>query len=79
MEGIRENTTGRASTIGIWISCPDCGLHNKHQEFIPRDHHYELTEDVERTECPNPDCKSKNCSVFMAEKDSVFYPSLTPK
>ena len=24
--------------------------------------------------CPEPDCKSKNFSIFMAEKDTVFYP-----
>jgi hypothetical protein len=25
-KGIRENTTGRTRTLGIWQSCPDCGL-----------------------------------------------------
>ena len=31
-------------------------------------------EDIERKECPNPECKSKNFSVIMMEKDTVFYP-----
>jgi hypothetical protein len=30
------------------MSCPDCGFNKKFQEFIPRDHQYELTEDIER-------------------------------
>ena len=68
-KGIRENTTGRARTLGIWMSCPDCSFNKKFQEFIPRDHQYELTEDIERKECPDPDCKSKNFSVFMDGDD----------
>jgi hypothetical protein len=72
MEGIRENTTGRASTIGIWISCPDCGLHNKHQEFIPRDHHYELTEDVERTECLTQIVKVRTV-LFLWQKRIQYF------
>jgi hypothetical protein len=78
-KGIRENTTGRARTLGILMSCPDCSFNKKFQEFIPRDHQYELTEDIERKECPDPDCKSKNFSVFMAEKDTVFYPIMRLK
>ena len=78
-KGIRENTTGRARTLGIWMSCPDCGFNRKFQEFIPNDYSIELSEDIERKECPDPDCKSKNFSVFMAEKDTVFHPSPTPK
>jgi Zn finger protein HypA/HybF involved in hydrogenase expression len=76
-KGIRENITGKNRTLGIWQSCADCGLQNKTQHFIPRDHQYELNEEIERKECP--DCKSKNYSVFMAEKDTVMYPSPTPK
>jgi hypothetical protein len=26
-------------------------------------------------ECPNPDCKSKNFSIIMHDKDTVFYPN----
>lgn len=37
-KGIRENTTGRARTLGIWMSCPDCGFNRKFQEFIPNDY-----------------------------------------
>ena len=36
--GIKENRTGRARTIGIWMSCPDCGINRKFQEFIPNDY-----------------------------------------
>jgi hypothetical protein len=72
--GIKENRTGRARTLGIWMSRPDCGIQRKFQEFIPNDYGIELSEDIERKECPDPDCKSKNFSVFMAEKDTVFYP-----
>jgi rubredoxin len=60
-------------------SCPDCGLQNKQQYFIPRDHKYELNEEIERKDCPDPNYKSKNYSVFMAEKDTVLYPSPEPK
>jgi len=35
----------------------------------------ELGEEIERKECPEPDCKSKKFHVFMADKDTVFYPS----
>lgn len=73
-KGIRENTTGRARTLGIWMSCPDCGINRKFQEFITNDDGIELSEDIERKECPDPDCKSKNFSVIMMEKDTVFYP-----
>ena len=24
--GIKENTTGKTRTLGIWMSCPDCGI-----------------------------------------------------
>ena len=78
-KGIRENTTGRTRTLGMWQSCPDCSLQNKQQYFIPRDHKYELNEEIERKECPDPDYKSKSYSVFMAEKDIVLYPSSEPK
>jgi hypothetical protein len=71
--GIKENRTG-ARTLGIWMSCPDCGIKRKFQEFILNDYGIELSEDIERKECPDPDCKSKSFSVFMAEKDTVFYP-----
>jgi hypothetical protein len=54
------------------MSCPDCGFNRKFQEFIPNDYSIELSEDIERKECPDADCKSKNFSVFMAEKDSVL-------
>jgi hypothetical protein len=53
---------------------PDCGFNRKFQEFIPNDYGIEICEDIERKECPEPDCKSNNFSVFMAEKDTVFYP-----
>ena len=33
-KGIRENTTGRARTPGIWNSRPECGLQSRQQEFI---------------------------------------------
>jgi len=45
---IRENTTGRARTLGIWMSCPDCGFNRKFQEFIPNDYSIELPGDIER-------------------------------
>ena len=61
------------------MSCPDCDFNRKFQEFIPNDYSIELSEDIERKEYPDPDCKSKNFSVFMAEKDTVFHPSPTPK
>jgi hypothetical protein len=54
-------------------------FNQKFQEFIPNDYSIELSEEIERNECPDPDCKSRNFSVFMAEKDTVFYPSPTPK
>lgn len=73
-KGIKENRTGKTRTLGIWMSCPDCGFNKKFQEFVPNDYSYELTEDIERKQCPDPDCKSKNFSIFMAEKDTVFYP-----
>jgi hypothetical protein len=73
--GIKENRTGRARTLGIWMSCPDCGISKKFQEFIPNDYGIELGEEIERKECPNPDCKSKNFSIIMHDKDAVFYPS----
>jgi hypothetical protein len=56
------------------MSCPDCGFNKKFQEFVPNYYSYELTEDIERKQCPDPDCKRKNFSIFMAEKDTVFYP-----
>jgi hypothetical protein len=56
------------------MSRPDCGIQRKFQEFIPNDYGIELSEDIERNECPAPDCKSKNFSVFMGEKDTGFYP-----
>ena len=37
-KGIRENTTGRARTLCIWMSCPDCDINRKFQEFIPNDY-----------------------------------------
>jgi hypothetical protein len=61
------------------MSCPDCGINRKFQEFIPNDYGIELSEEIERKECPESDCKSKNFSVFMAEKDTFFYPSPPPK
>ena len=61
-KGIRENTTGRARTLGIWISCSDCGLQSKQQEFIPAYHQHELNEEIERKECS--DCKSKKLFCF---------------
>jgi hypothetical protein len=61
------------------MSCPDCGFNRKFQEFIPNDHGIELSEDIERKQCPDPDCKSKNFSVFMAEKDTVVYPIMRLK
>ena len=76
--GIKENRTGRARTLGIWMSCPDCGFNRKFQEFIPNDYGIEISEEIERKECPEPDCKSKNFSVFMAEKDTVLYPNNAP-
>jgi hypothetical protein len=33
--GIKENRTGKTRTLGIWMSCPDCGINRKFQEFIP--------------------------------------------
>ena len=36
--GIKENRTGRARTLGIWMECPDCGFNRKFQEFIPNDY-----------------------------------------
>ena len=77
--GIKENRTGRMRTLGVWMSCADCGFNQKFQEFIPNDYGIELGEDIERKECPDPDCKSKKFCVFMAEKDTVFYPSRTNK
>jgi hypothetical protein len=56
----------------MWQSCPDCGLQNKQQYFIPRDHKYELNEEIERKECPDPDYKSKSYSVFMAERIQYY-------
>ena len=73
--GIKENRTGKTRTLGIWMSCPDCGSNRKFQEFIPNDYGIELGEEIERKECPNPDCKSKNFSIIMHDKDTVFYPS----
>jgi hypothetical protein len=32
-KGIREKTTGRARTLGIWMSCPDCGF-NKNSRSL---------------------------------------------
>ena len=72
--GIKENRTGRARTLGIWMSCPDCCINRKFQEFIPNDYGIELGEEIERKECPDPECKGKNFSVIMMEKDTVFYP-----
>ena len=74
--GIKENRTGRARTLGILFSCADCGFNRKFQQLIPNDYGIELGEDIERKECPEPDCKSKKFCVFMAEKDTVFYPTL---
>ena len=37
-KGIKENRTGRARTLGIWMSCPDCSINRKFQEFIPNDY-----------------------------------------
>ena len=71
--GIKENRTGRTRTLGVWMSCPQCGISRNFQEFIPNDHGIDLSEDIERKECPG--CKSKNFSVIMYEKDTVFYPS----
>jgi hypothetical protein len=72
--GIRTNQTGKARTIAMWQSCADCGFNEKAQEFIPNDYQYELTEEVERKQCPNPECKSTKFSVILAEKDTVYYP-----
>ncbi|MDW0331747.1 MAG: hypothetical protein QN423_02275 [Nitrososphaeraceae archaeon] len=55
------------------MSCPDCGFNRKFQEFIPNDYGIELSEDIERKECPDPDCKSRNFSVYMA-KIQCFIP-----
>jgi hypothetical protein len=76
--GIRENRTGKARTIGMWQSCADCGFNAKAQEFIPNDYQYKLTEEVERKQCPNPECKSTKFSVTLAEKDTVYYPPPPP-
>jgi hypothetical protein len=76
--GIKENTTGRTRTLGIWMSCAKCGIDRKFQFFIPNDHGIELGEEIEMKQCPEPGCKSKNFSVFMADKDTVFYPNNTP-
>jgi hypothetical protein len=76
--GIKENRTGKTRTLGVWMSCPDCGLERKFQEFIPNDYGIELPAEIERKECPEPDCKSKNFSVFMADKDTVYYPPPPP-
>ena len=74
-KGIRENTTGKWRTIAIVANCPDCDFYYKKQEFIPPDYGYELTEEIERKECPNAECKSKNYTVTMVEKDTVRYPN----
>jgi hypothetical protein len=68
-KGIRENTTGRVRTLGIWMSCPDCGISRKFQEFIPNGYGIEICEDIERKECPEPDCKSNIFSVFYGREE----------
>jgi hypothetical protein len=73
--GIKENRTGRTRTLGIRMECPKCGISRHFQEFIPNDCGIELGEEIERKECPNPDCKSKNFSIIMHDKDAVFYPN----
>jgi hypothetical protein len=73
--GIKENRTGRTRTLGIWCECPKCGISRHFQEFIPNDYGIELGEEIERKECPNPDCKGKNFCIIMHDKDTVFYPS----
>jgi hypothetical protein len=73
--GIKENRTGRTRTLGIRMECPKCGISRHFQEFIPNDYGIELGEEIERKECPNPDCKSKNFSIIMHDKDTVFYPN----
>ena len=72
-KGIKENRTGKTRTLGIWMSCPDCGTNRNFQEFIPNDYGVELSEEIERKECP--DCKSTKFSIIMHDKDTVFYPS----
>jgi hypothetical protein len=72
--GIKENTTGRTRTLGVWMSCPKCGISKSFESFIPNDYGVDLSEDIERKECPDPECKGKNFSVIVMEKDTVFYP-----
>ena len=74
--GIKENRTGRTRTLGIWFSCADCGLNQKFQNFIPNDYGIDLGEEIELKICPDPDYKSKNFSVFMAEKIPCFIQAL---
>jgi predicted RNA-binding Zn-ribbon protein involved in translation (DUF1610 family) len=61
--------------IPKWMECPKCGISRHFQEFIPNEYGIELGEEIERKECPNPDCKSKNFSIIMHDKDTVFYPN----
>ena len=75
--GIKENGTGRTRTLGIWMSCPDCRICKKVQEFIPNDYGVELSEEIERKECP--DCRSKNYSGFYGRKGYSILSKPYPK
>jgi hypothetical protein len=72
MKGIRENTTGRTRTLGMWQSCPDCGLQNKQQYFIPRDHKYELNEEIERKDVLIQIIKAR-VILFLWQKRIQYY------
>ena len=60
------------------MACPQCGISRNFQEFIPNDYGIELSEEIERKECPEPDCKSKKFSVFMARKRHSILSKFVP-
>ena len=56
------------------MSCPDCGFNRKFQEFIPNDYSIELSEDIERKECPIQIVKVRIFLSLWQKKIQWFIP-----
>ena len=76
---IRQNKTSRRRNLITWQQCSDCGLADKHTDVLEPGQQYEiLQEAVQRKQCPNPGCKSKNWKVGIQEQDienNLFQPT----